>query len=108
MPLTMRTDVIDQILAICVHPAYDCYKAKVSVEVILNLTQSPETHAYIVGREVVQKMLDICEQKQKIVSKQSSHTQQGKKDLMTVNLLKYVTIPPLHVIITTTSIMTFY
>ena len=63
VPLSMRTDVIDQVLAMALHPLSDCQTAKVSVDVILNLTESPETHIYIVRKEVVESMLEICEQK---------------------------------------------
>ena len=72
MPLAMKTDIIDQILAMALHPAYDCYTAKVSVDVLLNLTQCPLTHAYIVRREVVENMLEICGQ--------SPQSEQERKD----------------------------
>ena len=97
MPLAIRTDVIDQILAMALHPTYDSKTAKVSVETILNLTQSPETHAYIVRREVVEKMLEICEQRYKMINQQLSLSWQRKKeDPMGINVLKYVTVtyPP--------------
>ena len=87
VPLAMRTDVIDQILAIALHPAYECETAKTSVEVILNLTESPETHTYITRREIVEKMLEICEQRHKMINQQS---QQGDRGM--VNVLKYVTV----------------
>ena len=94
MPLAMRKDIIDQILAIALHPAYDCKTARMSVEMILSLTQSPETHIYIIWREIVEKMLEICELRHKMVVQQSSQPQQRKKeDLMKVNVLKYVTVP---------------
>ena len=87
----MRTDVIDQTLAIGLHPVSNCLTAKVSVDVILNLTESPETHTYIVSGEILENMLEICELKQKMVSEQSSKFQQRKKeDPMAVNVLKYV------------------
>ena len=90
MPLAMRTDVIDQLLAIALHPAYDCSMAKVSMDVILNLTQSLKTHTYIVRSEVVESMLKVCE-RQKMINHQPLQTQRRKKeDPMTVNLLKYV------------------
>ena len=90
MPLAKRTDVIDQILAMALHPAYDCQTARVSANMIQCLTQSPEAHAYIARKEVVESMLEICEQKQKIVSDQkSSQSQQRKKeDSMVVKALK--------------------
>ena len=93
----MRADVIDQILAMALHTAYDCQTAIVSMEVILNLTQSPETHSYIVRREVMEKVLEIHEQRYKmVIQEQSLQTQQGKKeDLNVVNALKYVILPTL-------------
>lgn len=87
----MKTDVIDQVLVIALHPAYDCDIAKVSVELILNLTQSPETHAYIIRREVVETLLEICEKRHKMVDLQSSQSRQKKKeDPVMVNVLRYV------------------
>ena len=53
MPLAKRTEVINQILAMALHSAFDCRVAKMSIDVIINLTQSPETHTYIVRREIV-------------------------------------------------------
>ena len=96
MPLAMRTDVIDQTLAIAVHPAYDCKTAIVSASMILCLAQSLEAHTYIARKEVIENMLQMCELKQKIVSEQLSQSYQGEKeDPMAVNALKYVIIPPL-------------
>ena len=93
VPLAKRTDVIDQILAMALHPVYDCDVAKDSMDIILNLTQSPETHNYIVTRDVVEKMLEICKQRSKMVNEQSSKTHQGEKNnLMLVNALKYVAL----------------
>ena len=89
----MRTDVIDQILAIAMHPAYDCKMTFVSASILLNLTQSPETHTYIVRREVMEKMLEMCELKRKMVAKQVAQGEQ--EDPMAVSGLKYVTITPL-------------
>ena len=85
MPLAMRTDVIDQILAMALlHPRITI----TSVTMIVCLTHSPETHAYIARKEVVKCMLEICEQK---YNDQSSHTQQ---DPLLVNSLKYVAVLP--------------
>ena len=81
----MRRDVIDQLLAMALHPAYDIHTAKVSMDMMLNLTQSPETHTYIIRREVVERMLEICELKQKKHGKKADH--------IVINTLKYVTIP---------------
>ena len=88
----MKTDIIDQVLAIALHPAYDCDTAKVSVELILNLTQSPETHTYIIiRREIVETLLEVCEKRHKMINLQSSQTCQRKKeDPMMVNVLRYV------------------
>ena len=85
----MRTDVIDQTLAMALHPVYDCKLAKVSVELILNLTQSPEVHVYVARKGVIENMLEICEYKHKIVSNQSLQSQQRKKeDPVAVDCLK--------------------
>ena len=87
----MRTDVIDQILAMALHPAYDIETAKMSVSVIINITQSPETHTYIVRKEVMEKMLEICEQKEKAANEKLLHQQGENEDgLMAVKVLKYV------------------
>ena len=87
----MKTDVIDQVLVIALHPAYDCYTAKVSVELILNLTQSPETHTYIIRREVVETLLEVCEKRHKMINLQSSQSRRRKReDPMMVNVLRYV------------------
>ena len=99
----MRTDVIDQTLAMALHPAYDCETAKFSVETILNLSQSPKTHPYIVSREVVEKMLEICEQRHKMLSPQASLFQQEKK--MEVTVLKYVAVPSLPCFFTGFSVL---
>ena len=97
----METDVIEQILAMARHPAYDCYTAKVSVEVVLNLTQCPETHTHIVREEFLESLIEICEQRHKMVSQQSAKTLQGKKeDPMVIKALKYafVFLSPFHII----------
>ena len=88
VPLAMRTDVIDQTLAIAMHPAYDCKTAIVSVSMILCLAQSPGTHAYIGRKEVVEHLLQMCEMKEKIVSEQQPSKQGEKEDPMAVNALK--------------------
>lgn len=101
----MKADVIEQILAIALHPAYDCYTAKVSVETILNLTQHPESHAHIVRKEFIDTMLEMSEQRYKMISQQSAQTlnlQGRKEDPMVINALKYIPVPsilspfPLH------------
>ena len=92
----MRTDVIDQLLAIAIHPAYNCEEAIVSVEIIVNLTESPEAHTYLIRRELVENMLNVCEQRHRMIIQQSSLSQQRKKeDLMIVNILKYVIVSSL-------------
>ena len=89
----MRTDVIDQTLAMALHPAYNCKKAMVSVCMMLNLTQSAETHTYIIRREVVEKLIEICELRHKMANERLLQTQQGEKeDPMEVNVLRYVTV----------------
>ena len=88
------------------HPAYDCEMAKFSVETILNLSQSPKTHPYIVSREVVEKMLEICEQRHKMLSQQASLFQQEKK--MEVTVLKYVAVPSLPCFFTGFSPVLFF
>lgn len=89
VPVAMRTDVIDEILAIALHPAYDCKMTLVSASIFLNLTQSPETHAYIIRSEVVESMLEVCEQRYKMINQQSIWSQlREKEDPMVINLLK--------------------
>ena len=89
MPVAMRTDVIDQILAMALHPISDCSTATVSAAMIQYISQSPETHVYIVWKKVVGKMLEICNLKQKMVTEQSSQFYQGKReDPMAINSLK--------------------
>ena len=68
MPLAKRTEVINQILAMALDSTFDCRVAKMSIDVIVNLTQSPETHTYIVRREIVEKILEICEQRYKMIN----------------------------------------
>ena len=90
----MRTDVINQALAIAMQPLPDCETATSSAAMIQCITQTPEVHTYIVREEVVQNMLKVCELKQKMVSEQSLQSQQEEKeDPMAVNALKYVRIP---------------
>ena len=88
VPLAMKKDVINQTLAIALHPTYDCNTAIVAVTMFLNLTQSPEAHVHLAKKETVERMLEICEQKQKM------STQQGtKEDPMAINALRYIAIP---------------
>ena len=86
----MRTDVIDQILAIALRPSKNLRAATVSASMILYLAHSPEAHIYIARKEVIENMLEICELKHKMVNEPSSQSQQGEKeDPMAVNALKY-------------------
>ena len=87
MPIAMRADIVDQTLAIALHPYCECRTAMVSVNVILNLIQSPETHVSIVRKEVVEKMLEI----QKMFDEQSL-AQSSSEDQMEISALKYVAI----------------
>ena len=88
MSLAKSTDIIDQTLAMAPHPNCDL---SVPMTMIVNLSQAPEAHSCIARRDVVEKMLEMCEQKEKITNEQSSQSQQEKKeDPMKVNLLKYV------------------
>ena len=97
MPLAIRPGAIDQALAIAMHPAYDCETARVSVRIIVNLAHSPETHSYIVTREIAEKLFEVCDQRQKMIIQQSTLSQQRKKeDPMIVNVLKYVQIAQLQ------------
>ncbi len=86
----METDVVEQILAIGLHPAYDCYTAKISVETIINLTQRPESHTHIVRKEFLETMLELSEQRYKMINEHSAQTQGKKEDPMVINALKYV------------------
>ena len=91
MPLAMRSDIIDQALAIAMQPTYTCYTAKVTAAMIQCLTQTRETHAYVFRKEVVESMLKICEQRNEMINQQPSQSPQGKmEDTMMVNALKYV------------------
>ena len=91
----MRTDVIDQALAMGLHPAYDCETAIASVSMILCLAQSPDAHTHIAWRGVVENMLEICELNwHKMISEQSWQSQERKmEDPIVVHALKYVTVP---------------
>ena len=71
-------------LAMALHPTYGDRKTAIeSVETILNLTQSPDTHKYIIRREVLEKVLEICEMKE-------INSQPQQEDTMIVSALKYV------------------
>ena len=85
----MRADVIEQALAIAMHPDSDCNTAIVSASMILGVSQSPETHVYIIRKAVIEKIFQVCEQNCKMVSEQSH--QKEKEDPMAATALKYVT-----------------
>ena len=87
MPIATRADVIDQTLAVALHPYCECRTAMVSVNVILNLIQCPETHVSIVRKEVMEKMLEI----QKTFGEQLL-AQSSSEDRMEISALKYVAI----------------
>ena len=89
MPIATRAEVVDQTLAVALHPYCECRTAMVSVNVILNLIQSPKTHVSIVREEVVEKMLEI----QKMFGEQSSALFSSRsEDGMEISALKYVAI----------------
>ena len=94
VPLAMRKDVIDQILEIAMHPGYRCMVAVMSVGIIVNLAHSPETHPYIITREIAEKLLKVYDQRQKmILIQQPIVTQKGREeDTMVVSVLKYVVV----------------
>ena len=84
----MRTDAIDQTMAIALHPVYDCKTAIVSASLILCLTQSPEAHPHLVRREVVEDMLEVCALKEKLVNEQSTQSQAVKEEPMAAKALQ--------------------
>ena len=95
MPLAKRADVIDQVLEMALHPGYGCVIPLMSASIMIGLTQSPEAHAYIAWKVVVEKMIEICKLRYRMVSEQQSSRsqQEEKEDPMAVNDLKYVSIP---------------
>lgn len=88
--IAARADVIDQALAVALHPLCECRTAMISVNVILNLTQCPEVHGSIVRKEIVEKMLEI----QKVFFKRSART--PSEERMEISALKYVAITSSH------------
>ena len=97
VPIATRTDVIDQTLAIALHPLCECRTAMVSVNVILNLIESPKAHVSIVRKEVVEKMLQIHELQQRMVEEPPAQAEVQSEDQLEISALKYVTItPPFH------------
>ena len=87
----MRPLLIDQILAMAMHSSYDSEAAQVPMGVLINVTQSPKAHRFIVREGVVKKMLQVCELKQTIIGEQQlSQSQQGGEDPVAITILKYV------------------
>ena len=82
----MRTDVIDQVMAVALHPAFDCKLASTSL--ILCLTRSPEAHPHLVRRKVVEDMLEICCFRQMLVSEQSPQPQVEMEHPLAVKTLQ--------------------
>ena len=61
----------------------------VPVTVMLNLSQTPEAHSHIVRKEILEKMLEMCDPKQQDNNEQLSQSQQEEKeDPMKAYLLK--------------------
>ena len=94
VPLAMKPLVIDRILEMSMHPSCNCEEAQEQMAILVYLTQSPKAHRFIVRRDVVKNMLEVCELKQKMVCSelQSSQPQQAKEDPMEINALKYVIV----------------
>ena len=70
MPLAMRTDVIDQVLAIACCSNYKIIGPIVSVNMIMCLAQSPGAHPYLVRTEVIEDLLKIRTLREKVVVEQ--------------------------------------
>ena len=70
MPLAMRTDVIDQILAMACCSDYKVLVTIVSVNMIMCLAQCPTTHPYLVRSEVIEDLLKVCTLRQKLDNEQ--------------------------------------
>lgn len=66
IPLAKKSDVVDQVLAIGLHPALAC-DCNITIECagfVMNLAQSPDAHPYLTRTEVVEDMLrmnKMCE-----------------------------------------------
>ena len=63
----MRADVVDQILAIACHSGYIIIAPILSVNMIMNLAQSPGAHPYLVRTEVIEDLLKIHTVREKLV-----------------------------------------
>lgn len=66
----MRTDVIDQVLAIACCSDYIIIIPIVSVNLIMCLAQSPGAHPYLVRTEVIEDLLKICSLREKVAVEQ--------------------------------------
>ena len=66
----MRTDVIDQTLAMASCSDDDFHVSLVSVNMVMCLAQSPGAHAYLVRKKVVEDLLKICALREMVSSKQ--------------------------------------
>ena len=66
MPLAMRTDVIDQILAMACCSHYKLITPLVSVNMIMCLAQSPGAHPYLVRTEVIEDLLKMHTLREKL------------------------------------------
>ena len=66
VPIAMRADVIDQILAIAYHSDYIIIAPILSVNMIMNLAQSPGAHPYLVRTEVIEDLLKIHTVREKL------------------------------------------
>lgn len=88
LPLAMRRDVVDQTMAIALHPVYDCKTAIVSASLILCLTQSPEAHVHLARKELVKDMMEMCALKRKMVMESLPQPQGEKEDPMSICALE--------------------
>lgn len=62
--LAKRLDVVDQVLAIALHPAYDCNITIQCAGLVMNLAQSTAAHPYLIRTEVIEDMLKMNKQSQ--------------------------------------------
>ena len=69
MPIAMKTDVIDQILAIACCSDYEIIVSVVSVNMIMCLAQSPGAHPYLIRTKVIEDLLKICALREKLNNK---------------------------------------
>ena len=71
----MRTDAIDQAMAIALHPACNCETAVISAALILCLAQSLKAHPFLIRTELMEGMLEVCALRHKLVNEQSLQPQ---------------------------------